>query len=85
MQKIEEIVNRKPFEWADMSADEFERDIEMLQEFCRCHIKLERMGIRNIEDIKSYIAHLEFEINMNNNIINYLTEEKDNFNWKAIK
>ena len=75
MSKIVEIVDRKPIEWADMNADEFERDIEMLQEFCRYYIKLENIGLREIKGKNEFISLLEQEIRMNKNLLNYLNEE----------
>lgn len=59
MDKIKEILNRKPSRWKNLTIKEFERDIELLQEICR------HLVIRNeyVEELERKLEQYEVALN----------------------
>ncbi|AZV43635.1 hypothetical protein BAOM_3026 [Peribacillus asahii] len=57
MERLNEIMNRKPSKWGNLTIKEFERDIKLLQETCR-HLVINDKYVNLLEEQRKELISL---------------------------
>ena len=57
MQRLNEIINRKPNKWGNLTIKEFERDITILQEACK-HLVINDGYVKSLEEQRKDLVSL---------------------------